>query len=121
MALQIPTKAIKKAKVLILGSLIIILLVSSILLLLVSVVVAFFVCWAPFHCQRLLAIYAQGTKSRTLVAIYDIITHASGILYFLSTCINPVLYNIMSNKFRQAFKVSQITLRFMLTGYGETM
>lgn len=77
---------------------------------LVSVVVAFFVCWAPFHCQRLLAIYAQGTKSRTLVAIYDMITHASGILYYLSTCINPVLYNIMSNKFRQAFKVSQIIL-----------
>lgn len=71
----------------------------------VSVVVAFFVCWAPFHAQRLLAIYAQGTKSKTLILIYDSLNHISGILYFLSTCTNPILYNIMSNKFRQAFKV----------------
>lgn len=38
-------------------------------------------------------------------AIYTVMTYVSGALYYLSTCINPLLYNIMSNKFRQAFKV----------------
>lgn len=37
--------------------------------------------------------------------IYVILNQCSGILYFLSTCINPLLYNIMSHKFRDAFKV----------------
>jgi len=35
-------------------------------------------------------------------------TYISGVLYYLSTCINPLLYNIMSHKFREAFKVSKI-------------
>ena len=37
--------------------------------------------------------------------VYNILTYVSGVLYYLSTCINPLLYNLMSNKFRQAFKV----------------
>ncbi|KAF3423485.1 hypothetical protein E2986_10614 [Frieseomelitta varia] len=30
----------------------------------------------------------------------------SGVFYYLSTTVNPLLYNIMSNKFREAFKLS---------------
>lgn len=67
----------------------------------VAVVVAFFFCWAPFHAQRLLASYAGNNQ----LFVYVITTYVSGILYYLSTCINPLLYNIMSNKFREAFKV----------------
>lgn len=37
---------------------------------------------------------------------YVILNQCSGILYFLSTCINPLLYNLMSHKFRENFKVS---------------
>lgn len=65
-----------------------------------AVVVAFFFCWAPFHLQRLIAAYGNDN-----VLIYAIMTYISGVLYYLSTCINPLLYNIMSNKFREAFKV----------------
>lgn len=28
----------------------------------------------------------------------------SGVLYFVSATVNPILYNLMSKKFRQAFK-----------------
>uniref|UniRef100_A0A224XMN6 Putative neuropeptide capa receptor-like protein n=1 Tax=Panstrongylus lignarius TaxID=156445 RepID=A0A224XMN6_9HEMI len=74
----------------------------------VAVVVAFFICWAPFHAQRLLAIYGLNTDSNKhsslLVNTYTILTHISGVLYYLSTTVNPVLYNIMSLKFRDAFK-----------------
>lgn len=71
---------------------------------------AFFICWAPFHTQRLVAIYVpivndlHEEKNKYLI-VYEVITYISGILYYLSTTINPILYNIMSNKFREAFKV----------------
>lgn len=74
----------------------------------VAVVVAFFICWAPFHAQRLVAIYlAQvfATGSALMHHIYSIVTYISGVLFYLSTCINPILYHLMSLKFRQAFKV----------------
>ncbi|KAL0132500.1 hypothetical protein PUN28_000325 [Cardiocondyla obscurior] len=78
----------------------------NVIRMLVAVVVAFFICWAPFHAQRLLAVYAQSSSQPhdTIVVIYTALTYASGVLYYLSTTINPVLYNIMSNKFREAFK-----------------
>jgi len=76
----------------------------------VAVVVCFFLCWAPFHAQRLIAIYApaRGAKLRDQHEfVYTVMTYVSGVLYYLSTCINPLLYNIMSHKFREAFKVSK--------------
>ncbi|XP_017145463.1 pyrokinin-1 receptor isoform X2 [Drosophila miranda] len=78
-----------------------------VLRMLVAVVVCFFLCWAPFHAQRLIAIYApaRGAKLHEQhELLYTVMTYVSGVLYYLSTCINPLLYNIMSNKFREAFK-----------------
>uniref|UniRef100_A0A336LQE0 CSON000692 protein n=1 Tax=Culicoides sonorensis TaxID=179676 RepID=A0A336LQE0_CULSO len=75
---------------------------------LVCVVVAFFFCWAPFHAQRLIYIYGTNTNYMALdpmmLKLYTVMTYISGVLYYLSTCINPLLYNIMSRKFRGAFK-----------------
>lgn len=75
----------------------------------VAVVVAFFICWAPFHAQRLVAIYVtfpdDVEENSRYLKIYEVVTYISGILYYVSTTINPLLYNIMSNKFREAFKV----------------
>ncbi|KAL1123053.1 hypothetical protein AAG570_002141 [Ranatra chinensis] len=53
-----------------------------------------------------MAIYANYSevKSQTIVDVYIGLTYISGILYYLSTAINPILYNIMSHKFREAFK-----------------
>ncbi|XP_043520045.1 pyrokinin-1 receptor-like isoform X2 [Frieseomelitta varia] len=79
----------------------------NVIRMLVAVVVAFFICWAPFHAQRLLAVYAQSTNAKpedALVIVYTILTYMSGVFYYLSTTVNPLLYNIMSNKFREAFK-----------------
>ncbi|CAB3223648.1 unnamed protein product [Arctia plantaginis] len=75
---------------------------------LVAVVVAFFICWAPFHAQRLVAIYGTNenhlAKSPILLSVYYFLTYTSGVFYYISTCINPIFYHIMSNKFREAFK-----------------
>ncbi|KAK5649568.1 hypothetical protein RI129_000597 [Pyrocoelia pectoralis] len=70
---------------------------------LVAVVVGFFICWAPFHAQRLLAIYGQPDSSN-MITTFNILTYVSGVFYYLSTTINPLLYHIMSRKFRIAFK-----------------
>ncbi|XP_046988907.1 gastrin/cholecystokinin type B receptor-like [Schistocerca americana] len=78
-----------------------------VLKMLVAVVVAFFICWAPFHAQRLVAMYVTAGAQRERgpsELIYAIVTYTSGILYYVSTTINPILYQIMSHKFREAFK-----------------
>ncbi|KAF9808648.1 hypothetical protein SFRURICE_019806 [Spodoptera frugiperda] len=76
----------------------------------VAVVVAFFICWAPFHAQRLVAIYGTTenhlARSPILLSVYSFLTYSSGVFYYMSTCINPIFYHIMSNKFRDAFKNS---------------
>ncbi|CAH0386873.1 unnamed protein product [Bemisia tabaci] len=72
----------------------------------VAVVVAFFICWAPFHAQRLFATYVftGESSSRYSHLAYAVLTYVSGVFYYISTTINPILYHIMSNKFREAFK-----------------
>lgn len=78
---------------------------KRVLKMLVAVVIAFFLCWAPFHAQRLIAVYGGDSLHNSIVIkLYNVMTYVSGVLYYLSTCINPLLYNIMSNKFRGAFK-----------------
>lgn len=72
-----------------------------------AVVVAFFICWAPFHAQRLLAIYGAPTSTHMITA-FGVMTYISGVLYYVSTTINPLLYHIISNKFREAFKVIEM-------------
>lgn len=66
----------------------------------VAVVLGFFLCWAPFHAQRLVAFYFDDHP-----LIYATMTYISGVLYYLNCCINPLLYNLMSLKFREAFRV----------------
>ncbi|KAK1130915.1 hypothetical protein K0M31_017220 [Melipona bicolor] len=74
-----------------------------------AVVIAFFICWAPFHVQRLIAIYGTSSEdhissnSKLAEFLYLLSTYISGVFYYVSTTINPILYNIMSNKFRVAF------------------
>ncbi|XP_076231284.1 pyrokinin-1 receptor [Calliopsis andreniformis] len=79
-----------------------------VLKMLVAVVIAFFICWAPFHVQRLIAIYGTNSdhitsNSKWIEFLYLLMTYISGVFYYVSTTINPILYNIMSNKFRVAF------------------
>lgn len=38
------------------------------------------------------------------IALFNLLTNISGVTYYLSATINPILYSIMSVKFRTAFK-----------------
>ncbi|KAL5283839.1 NMUR1.2 family protein [Megaselia abdita] len=80
---------------------------TRVIRMLVAVAIAFFFCWAPFHAQRLMAAYGSNTnRSELYDQIHTFLYYISGVLYFMSTCINPLLYNIMSHKFRDAFKIT---------------
>ncbi|XP_013773450.2 pyrokinin-1 receptor-like [Limulus polyphemus] len=70
---------------------------------LAAVVAGFFICWAPFHAQRLMAIYVTE-PTPTDHKVYDALNYISGVSYYFSATINPILYSILSLKFRQAFK-----------------
>ncbi|XP_029660825.1 neuropeptides capa receptor-like [Formica exsecta] len=75
---------------------------KSVIRMLSVVVIMFFLCWAPFHAQRLLYIYAQDTDYYP--DLNEWLYILSGCLYYFSTTVNPILYNLMSIRYRQAFK-----------------
>lgn len=51
-----------------------------------------------------MAIHAVDPPTSAEVIVFNLLTHISGITYYVSATINPILYSIMSLKFRQAFK-----------------
>uniref|UniRef100_A0A8B9Q5U3 G-protein coupled receptors family 1 profile domain-containing protein n=1 Tax=Apteryx owenii TaxID=8824 RepID=A0A8B9Q5U3_APTOW len=62
------------------------------------VVLAFVLCWLPFHIGRIL--FAQ-----TEIILYDLTQYfnlVSMLLFYLGASINPILYNVMSQKYRRA-------------------
>lgn len=90
-------------------------------------VIAFFICWAPFHTQRITAFVSrlldkanQNLVSETATKFQEILFFTSGninllqislliflfkgVLYYLSATVNPLLYNIMSKRYRNSFK-----------------
>lgn len=84
----------------------------------------FFLCWLPFHVQRLFTIFLNEMDSSSptaLHSIFNLVFYISGLFYFCfminliyrlyilgycfysnSAC-NPILYNILSEKYRLAF------------------
>ncbi|CAG0897824.1 unnamed protein product [Cyprideis torosa] len=79
---------------------------TAVIKVLVAVVLAFFLCWAPFHAQRLMAVYATWTNinSQHFQQAFHYLYSISGILYYTSATINPILYHTLCCRFRYAFK-----------------
>ncbi|XP_057701782.1 neuromedin-U receptor 1 [Corythoichthys intestinalis] len=69
-----------------------------------SIVVAVFgVCWAPFHMERLLwSSVHQWTD--LMHNIYQYVHILSGVLFYLSSAVNPVIYSLISTRFRECFR-----------------
>lgn len=78
---------------------------QRVILMLANVVVVFFICWMPYRAVNLWVIYstAQEHKRLTPQQIVAIIT-VCRVLVYLNSAINPILYNLISTKFRAAFK-----------------
>ncbi|XP_071452814.1 neuropeptides capa receptor-like [Hetaerina americana] len=75
---------------------------KAVVRMLAAVVIAFFLCWAPFHAQRLLYVYAKDSPN--YAKINEWMYYITGCFYYFSSTVNPVLYNVMSAKYKMAFR-----------------
>lgn len=75
---------------------------KPIIRMLAAVVVTFFLCWAPFHMQRLFYLYGKDTAN--YIKVNEWAYYITGCFYYFSCTVNPVLYNVMSVKYRVAFR-----------------
>lgn len=75
----------------------------QVVLMLLTVVFSFFVCLAPFRLLTLYIIMAtEGWKSLGPETYYNLL-YFSRIMFYLNSAINPILYNLMSSRFRIGF------------------
>ncbi|XP_073837619.1 capability receptor [Musca autumnalis] len=75
---------------------------KAVIRMLAAVVLTFFICWLPFHIQRLWIIH--GVKNKYYFEINEWLFSITGFAYYLSCTINPILYNVMSHRYRVAFR-----------------
>lgn len=76
----------------------------QVVLMLLTVVVSFFVCLSPY---RLLIFYIVVTPAERIATVdsdtFFGLLNFSRIMFYLNSAGNPVLYNLMSSKFRRGF------------------
>ncbi|NXF04781.1 NMUR1 protein, partial [Smithornis capensis] len=66
-------------------------------------VVVFGICWAPFHTDRLVWSFVS-TWTSNMLHMFQYVHVISGVFFYLSSAANPILYNLMSSRFREMFK-----------------
>ncbi|XP_075134926.1 neuromedin-U receptor 2-like [Leptodactylus fuscus] len=67
------------------------------------VVIVFTICWAPFHVDRLLwSFIIEWTDS--MHTAFQYVHILSGVFFYLSAAVNPIIYNLLSTKFRECFR-----------------
>uniref|UniRef100_A0A3Q2ZPU5 Neuromedin U receptor 1 n=1 Tax=Kryptolebias marmoratus TaxID=37003 RepID=A0A3Q2ZPU5_KRYMA len=65
-------------------------------------VVVFGICWAPFHVDRLVWSYINMSSVQHQ-QIFETVHIICGVFFYLSSAVNPILYNLMSTRFREMF------------------
>uniref|UniRef100_UPI00398EE8F2 neurotensin receptor type 1 n=1 Tax=Pristiophorus japonicus TaxID=55135 RepID=UPI00398EE8F2 len=69
-----------------------------------AVVIAFVICWLPYHIRRLMFCYVpKHLWTEFLYDFYHYFYMVTNILFYISSTINPILYNLVSANFRQNF------------------
>ncbi|XP_010986179.3 neurotensin receptor type 1 [Camelus dromedarius] len=69
-----------------------------------AVVIAFVVCWLPYHVRRLMFCYISDEQwTPFLYDFYHYFYMLTNALFYVSSTINPILYNLVSASFRQTF------------------
>ncbi|XP_041988162.1 neuromedin-U receptor 2-like [Aricia agestis] len=71
--------------------------------LLVAVAASFFICWSPYSALRLM-IVLPGLSYDHYFNLWRVVIYLSSINIYMSTAVNPILYSLMSHKFRNAFR-----------------
>ncbi|XP_071999696.1 neurotensin receptor type 2 [Engystomops pustulosus] len=69
-----------------------------------AIVIAYFVCWLPYHARRLMFCYIPDDDwSGFLYTFYHYFYMLTNTLFYVSSAVNPILYNMVSSSFRQLF------------------
>ncbi|VTJ51558.1 Hypothetical predicted protein [Marmota monax] len=64
---------------------------------------AFAICWAPIHIHRLFFSFVEEwTKS--LAAVFNLLHVVSGVFFYLSSAVKPVIYSLLSCRFQESFQ-----------------
>uniref|UniRef100_A0A087X9W8 Growth hormone secretagogue receptor type 1 n=1 Tax=Poecilia formosa TaxID=48698 RepID=A0A087X9W8_POEFO len=68
------------------------------------IVLAFVLCWLPFHVGRTILSLSLGSSVERQDAYYlsQYFNLVSSVLFYLSAAVNPLLYNLMSARYRLA-------------------
>ncbi|CAH2301803.1 G- coupled receptor 39-like [Pelobates cultripes] len=62
------------------------------------------VCWLPFQARRLMTVLRSKNEwTETYYRLYITLQPITNCFYYLSSCLTPLLYNLTSRNFRQAF------------------
>ncbi|XP_058467593.1 growth hormone secretagogue receptor type 1 isoform X2 [Malaya genurostris] len=78
---------------------------KQVVLMLGAVVLAFFTCLLPFRILTLwIIIVSEETFQKLAVEKYYNLLYFSRIMLYLNSAVNPILYNLMSSKFRKGFQ-----------------
>lgn len=77
---------------------------QQVVLMLGTVVVTFFLCLLPFRILTLAIIISDELFDNIELDNYYIILFFCRIMLYLNSAINPILYNLMSSKFRRGFR-----------------
>uniref|UniRef100_A0A8D2LT17 Neuromedin U receptor 2 n=1 Tax=Varanus komodoensis TaxID=61221 RepID=A0A8D2LT17_VARKO len=75
---------------------------KSITKMLFILVIIFGICWAPFHTDRLFYSFVINW-TESLANTFNLIHVVSGVFFYLSSVVNPIIYNLLSRRFRIAF------------------
>lgn len=77
---------------------------KQVVLMLGAVVLSFFVCLLPFRVLTLWIIFVPEETFHSLnMETYYNLLYFCRIMWYLNSAINPILYNLMSSKFRKGF------------------
>ncbi|XP_057605334.1 neuromedin-U receptor 2 [Hippopotamus amphibius kiboko] len=76
---------------------------KSVTKMLFVLVLVFAICWAPFHIDRLFFSFVEEW-TESLAAVFNLIHVVSGVFFYLSSAVNPIIYNLFSRRFRAAFR-----------------
>uniref|UniRef100_A0A3B3ZUQ1 G-protein coupled receptors family 1 profile domain-containing protein n=1 Tax=Periophthalmus magnuspinnatus TaxID=409849 RepID=A0A3B3ZUQ1_9GOBI len=94
------------------------------------IVLAFVFCWLPFHVGRTifsLSLGAAATDLDTQIHLYFLyylsqyFNLVSSVLFYLSAAINPLLYNLMSGRYRLAVRslIHNFAWQYCVVGLAE--
>ncbi|XP_029452736.1 neurotensin receptor type 2 [Rhinatrema bivittatum] len=69
-----------------------------------AIVIAYVVCWLPYHARRLMFCYVPDADwTNFLFTFYHYFYMLTNTLFYISSAVNPVLYNVVSSSFRKLF------------------